>query len=205
MSWFDRFRVKKNETSSAIPERREPALGFPSISPSHEIEDVAREARAQKETDNKEADLVLARLRGELPAGNQEHIDIPLEREKDTALVGERKNQEQLVQYIVILKELEEAVGNNVPDEVKMSQPLLDDAFKRAAAAIKDLNRHPQADELGIFSGLVVLVRQGKLHQLIASYEKKRQESVRKIKELQGDRTIQVTQDAWKKTGTQEK
>lgn len=197
MSWFESLLGKKKPKVNTSLERNEPALAAPAT----EVATTAKAAEVQQEADSKEAELVLAKLRGELPASDQEHIDIPLvqEEKENAALKNERKNREQLLQYIVILKELEETVGGRTPNEVELSQPLLDGAFKKAAAAIKELNRHPQADELGIFSGLVVVVRDGNLPQLIATYERKQQESARKIKELQGDRTSQIAQEAWGK------
>lgn len=197
MSWFESLLGKKKPKVNSS-ERNEPTLATPTA-PTAEVAATAKAAEVQREADEREIEVIRARLNGELPASDQEHIDIPLEDEKKVALDNERRNQKQLFQYIVILKELQETVGERAPNELELSQPLLDSAFKKAAAAIKALDPHSEITELMIVSKLIVRVRNGNLAPYIATYERKHQESVRKIKELQGDRTSQIAQEAWGK------
>lgn len=182
----------------SLSEKKEPVFS----SSAHEVTEVAKVAEVQQEADSQAADVVLARLKGELPASDdQEHIDIPLvqEEKKTEALKNERANQERLQQYIIALRELEAAVEGKAPTEMELSQPLFDHAFKQAAAVIKVLDGRPDITELGIFNSLVVVVREGKLPMLIAAYNKKRQESEKRIKELQGNKIVQNTREAWRR------
>ncbi len=197
MSWFESLFSSKKRTDS-LSEKKEPVLP----ASTHEVAEVAKAAEAQQEADSQAADVVLARLKGELPpSDDQEHIDISLvQEEKETeALKNERANHERLQQYIVALRELEAAVGERAATELELSQPLFDHAFKRAATAIKVLDGRPDITELGIFSSLVVVVRDGNLPKLIEAYNKKCQESKKRIEELQGNKIVQNTQEAWKR------
>lgn len=203
MSWFEGFLGGK-KTAVPSSEKKEPVLP----SAVNEVVKTAKAAVAQQESDSQAADVVLARLRGELPASDdQEHIDIPLvQEERETeALKNELANYERLQRYIVTLRELESAVGEKAPTEMELSQPLFDHAFKQAAAAIKVLDGRSDITELGIFSSLIVVVRDGNLPKLIEAYNKKLQESKERIKELQGNKIVQNTQEAWKRMESNER
>lgn len=191
MSWFEGLFGGKQSAASSSSEKKEPVLP----TSTHEVTETAKAAEAQQEVDEKAIEVIRARLNGELPASDdQEHIDLPIEE------IDVRKAAyEQLVPYVLALKALEQAAGGGAVTETTLNSSGFDQTLKETAATLKKTGRHPNWTEREIQVDLVKLVREGKLPQLIYTYDTRLMEEKERIALLEGKQTIKNTRDAWRR------